>query len=88
MRKHHNSFYFDNSPNKGSQYIFDDVYKNAAEKMKFENDPKFSYFNAIIQMKNKLSKGKSDVYEKVFNSDIEFVDSKSKPNIEGFSFHQ
>lgn len=34
-------------------------------KQKFEKDPKYNYFNAVMQMKRKLS-SKEQVYKKVF----------------------
>lgn len=53
----HSSFYLNsNSPQKTSEeYIFDEEYKTVGQKKKFENDPRYSYFNAITKMKKKMA---------------------------------
>ena len=52
----------DDSPVKPSNYIFDNTYRNMSEKKKFEKDPKFAYFNAIVKLKQNYLKNKRDVY--------------------------
>ena len=61
------SFFMDPTTSTNSQYIFDDVYKNEQEKKKYSNNKKYTYFNSLIKMKNKLNPS-TDLYSKVFQS--------------------
>lgn len=66
------SFYIDtsepkNNNTKPANYIFDQSYKSAMNKMKFQRNPKYSYFNAIVKMKNKLQKSQHSVFQQVFD---------------------
>lgn len=58
----------DDSPVKPANYIFDNTYRNMSEKKKFEKDPKFAYFNAIVKLKQNYMKNKRDVYEHMFRN--------------------
>ena len=78
MQSNDSSFLRQNSPEKTSSFIFDDLYKNAAHKQQFENNPKFSYFNAIIKMKSKLANENKIIYDRVFSSDISFTDKERR----------
>lgn len=47
--------------------MFDPTYKNVSEKRKFEKDRKFSYFNALVKMKNNYLNGNQEIYKHVFH---------------------
>ena len=78
MQNNENYLFHDDSSNKTAAFVFDDIYKNAAHKKQFENNPKFSYFNAIIKMKSKLANENKTIYDRVFSGDISFNDFKDK----------
>ena len=59
------NFYAKQGCSLGSDFIYDETYKSYKMKQKFENDPKYSYFNAVMQMKHKLS-AKEQLYRSVF----------------------
>lgn len=64
-----NSFYLDQHPSIPADYIYDDLYKNVTNKSKFSRNPKYSYFNALMRMKQKLGDQQS-IYEKVFQQPL------------------
>lgn len=49
------TFYLSRGFSTGSDFIYDETYKNYRTKQRFEKDPKYSYFNAVMKMKHKLS---------------------------------
>lgn len=57
----------DDHENSSAHYIFDAAYQSAMKKIKFEKNPKFQYFNAIVKMKSRLQNNQHDVYTKVFD---------------------
>lgn len=63
----HRSFYLNESPSNNGQFIFDEVYKNQQDKVKFSHNPKYAYFNSIIKMRSKLQTDEK-VYNSVFHS--------------------
>ena len=69
MRKPKQAFFIDDNPHQNNSYIFDPMYKTVRDKNKFQKDPRFSYFNLITKMKNKLGQNQHEVYEKIFDSE-------------------
>lgn len=63
-----NSFHslYRESP-KNNEFIFDEIYRNASNKHKYSSNPKYTYFNALMQLKGKLSDN-DGVYRKVFEA--------------------
>jgi hypothetical protein len=62
------SFYKDESQTIPADYIFDDVYRSASFKNKYGNNPKYTYYNALLDMKHKLSQNQSSVYDNLFTN--------------------
>ena len=38
-----------------SNFIYDEVYRSASCKQKYSTDPKYTYYNALLDMKHRLS---------------------------------
>lgn len=60
------SFYRDDTNTIPADFIFDEVYKSASCKTKYGNNPKYSYYNALLDMKHKLSQHQASVYDNLF----------------------
>lgn len=58
----HRSFYKDETQTIPSDFIFDEVYKSVSYKNKYSTNPKYSYYNALLDMKHKMSQNQSPVY--------------------------
>jgi hypothetical protein len=72
-------FCADDSPVHPTNYIFDKTYKNMTEKKRFERDPKFAYFNALIKIKNNYKQTNKDVYGYIFKpQDISREEEKTE----------
>ena len=49
------TFYREEETTSPNDFIYDELYKNEATKQKYSKNPKFSYYNALLNMKQKLS---------------------------------
>lgn len=58
-----------------SNFIFDDVYRSASFKHKYGADPKYSYYNALLDMKHKMSQNQSSVYNDIFSAKPKYQES-------------
>lgn len=61
-------FCADGSPVHPTNYIFDKTYKNLSEKKRFERDPKFAYFNALVKIKNGYKQTNKEIYSYIFKT--------------------
>jgi len=50
-----------------SDLIYDEIYRNASHKNKYSKNPKYSYYNALLSMKQKLSQERTPVFDCLFN---------------------
>ena len=50
-----------------SDLIYDEVYKNASHKNKYSKNPKYVYYNALLNMKQKMSQEQTPVFYCLFN---------------------
>ena len=60
--------------------IYDETYQNAKRKSELENNPKYSYFNTIMKIKNKQNMNKG-VYNNLFKNKTEESLAREKEHL-------
>lgn len=45
------SIFIDEQPVVASNFIFDDTYRNATDKKRFQKNRQYAYFNTLVKMK-------------------------------------